>query len=91
MADETLPPYIDTKTVAVAGTPEAITTRTLHVSSIAIKPLLTNTGTLFVVDLTDETKQFPVSTDGIVLPINDPSRIKIDVSVNGEGAAWVAV
>ncbi len=92
MAAEVGQIFVDSKTVAVAGTPEALTTRDLGVrTSVFILPKPGNGGNLLVVDDTTATKTFIVPTSGITLPIGNPSLIQIDVSVGGEGCDWIAV
>ena len=92
MAAEVGQVFVDSKTVAVVGTPEALTTRDLGVrTSVFILPKSGNGGNLLLVDDTTATKTFIVPTSGITLPIGNPALIKIDVSVNGEGCDWIAV
>lgn len=85
------PPFVDSKTVASAGTPEALTTRDLECSSVYIQPLAGNTNPVFLVDRETTTKTLVIGSAGITLPVNDPSLILIDVTTNGEGVEWVAV
>ena len=92
MAAEVGQVFVDSQTVAAAGTPEALTTRDLGVrTSVFILPKTANTGNLLLVDDTTTSKTFIVPTSGITLPIGNPSLIQIDVSVNGEGCDWIAV
>ncbi len=92
MAAEVGQVFIDSKTVAATGTPEALTDRDLGVrNSVFILPKPGNGGDLLLVDDTTATKTFIVPTSGITLPISNPSLIQIDVSVNGEGCDWIAV
>ena len=91
MAAETNPPFVDTKVVAAAGTPEQLTTREVEVDSLYIQPTDGNTGKLWLVDTTTKTKKILIGAAGITLPVTDPRKIFIDVQTNGEGATWVAV
>ena len=91
MTVETKAPFVDTKTVAAAGTPEQLTTREVNVDSIFIKPIEGQSGELFLVDSTTMTKKITIGTAGITLPTPDPRIIFIDVETNGQGAEWVAV
>ena len=93
MAAEVGQIFVDSKTVAAAGTPEALTDRDLGVrTSVFILPKSGNGGDLLLVDdTTPATKTFIVPTSGITLPIGNPALIQIDVSVGGEGCDWIAV
>jgi len=95
MAVETTPIAVDSKTVAVAGTPEALTTREINCSSVQIRAKAANGGVVYVVDNTTDAKKYPAdglaAGESITLPINDPRAIEIDVSVNTEGVDWIAV
>ena len=92
MAAEVGQVFVDSKTVAVAGTPEFLTIRDLGVrTSVFILPKSGNGGDLLLVDDTTPGTTFIVPTSGITLPIGNPALIQIDVSVNGEGCDWIAV
>lgn len=91
MALEQGPVYVDSKTVTVAGTPEALTTREIQCASVFILPKSGNTGNAELVDTLTTTKQITIPTAGITVPIGNPALIKIDVTVSGEGVDWVAV
>ncbi len=92
MAAEVGQVFVDSKTVASAGTPEALTTRDLGVrTSVFILPKVGNGGNLLLVDDTTASQTFIVPTSGITLPIGNPALIQIDVSVGGEGCDWIAV
>lgn len=79
-----------TKTVAAAGTPEALGTGTCH--EVFIFPLRTNTGVVYWgTEATNDTQNgtLPVvitAPDGKVL---DLANIFIDVTVNGEGVRFI--
>ena len=91
MALEVALPFVDSKTVAATGTPEALTTREVNCSSVFIQPLVDNTNPVFIVDKADDSKTLEVGSAGITLPITDPRLIFIDVTTNDEGVEWVAV
>lgn len=91
MALETGKVYVDSKTVATAGTPEALTTREIRCGSVFILPKSANTGDVELCDNITTSQQLVIPASGITLPINDPASILIDVTVNGEGVDWVAV
>ena len=92
MAAEVGQVFVDSKTVTVAGTPEALTARDLGIrTSVFILPKSGNGGDLLLVDDTTASKTFIVPTSGITLPIGNPALIQIDVSVGGEGCDWIAV
>ena len=88
---EAIPIAVDSKTVAAAGTAEALTTRDISCSALFLLPKAANTGDVFIVDLTTESQTLIIPTAGLALPISNPSLVKIDVSVNEEGLDWVAV
>lgn len=90
MANEVGPVHIDSKTVTVAGTPEALTTREVLCSSVFLLPLSTNTDTVYVVDSETDAKTFPIPSGGVAVPINNPALIEIDAEVSGEGVTWMA-
>lgn len=91
MAQETAPPYVDSKTVSVAATPEVLTARDIKCQSVFLLPLDTNTGDVYVVDTADTTKKMRIPAGGLSLPIGDPANISIDVDTSGEGVEWAAV
>lgn len=91
MALEQKPPFVDTKVVAAAATPEALTDRELEVDSVYIQEAVGNTGDLFLCDSGDNSKRILIGSAGITIPITDPRNITIAVETNGEGATWVAV
>lgn len=90
-----MPVYVDSKTVAAAGTPEVLTTRDIQCVSVLIRAKDSNTGVVYVVDSVTNTKKFPAAGllpgESVTLPLTDPANVSIDVSVNGEGVDWVAV
>ncbi len=91
MANEVINVAVDTKDVAAAGTPEALTTREIQGTSVFIIPKAANTGAMFIADDTTDSKLVTIPTGGITLPILDPRLITIDSAVNGEGVEWMCV
>lgn len=85
------PPIVDTKNVSIAGVPEALTTRDVRVDSVAILPKTANAGVVSIVDFNDETIKWPIPAAGVVVPINDPRRITLDVDNNGDGVDWLGI
>lgn len=89
---ETHPPFVDSKTVTTAGTPEALTTREVRCDSVNIKANGSNTGNVLVCDSEDTAKTYPLDAgESITIPTSDPRTIFIDVSVSGESCFWIAV
>ncbi|KKN77081.1 hypothetical protein LCGC14_0364200 [marine sediment metagenome] len=88
---EAIPIAVGTKTVAVTGTAEELTTRDINCTSVFLLPLTTNTDVVQLVDLTTESQKITIPSTGLTIPISNPALIKIDVAVNGEGLDWVAV
>ncbi|KKN71173.1 hypothetical protein LCGC14_0423360 [marine sediment metagenome] len=94
MAKEGIAVAVGAKTVAAAGTPEALTTREIECSAVVIAAETTNTGVIYIVDETTDGNNFP--TDGlaagetITLPVTDPRKIRIDASVSTDGVSWLA-
>lgn len=86
---------VDIKSVAVAGTPEFLTTRDVLCSTVIIYADDDNTGVVYVVDPITPTKKFP--PDGlragrwIIVPCTNPRTLRIDVSVSGEQVGWYAI
>lgn len=91
MALEVGPYYVDTKTVTASGTPEALTTREITCTSVFIRGLKANTGDLLLSDVATPASTSRIPSGGITLPVEDPRKINIDVSVSGEGAEWIAL
>ncbi len=85
------PVYADTKTITTAGTPEALTTRSIACTSVFIRGLATNTGVAKIVDSATDAKTTDIPAGGLSLPVSNPALIEIDVAVNGEGVEWVAI
>jgi len=87
--------YVDAKTITTAGTPEALTDRTIVCSAVTIRAKSDNTGVVYICDDSDNTKLFPASgldaRESITLPIQNPAAVTIDVSVSGDGVDWIAV
>ncbi len=82
---------VDQKLVAVALTPEALTARDVQGTSIFVRPIAGQSGTVSVADSNDTSKLIPIPSGGITLPIGDPRLVFIDVSVSGEGADWMCI
>ena len=86
------PILVGSKTVASAGTAEALTDRTILCSAVVIKAKVGNSNPVFVVDTATESKKFPMTAgDSITIPVNNPALISIDVTTNAEGVDWIAV
>ena len=85
------PVFVDSKTIAVAGTAEALTTRDIHCSSVHIRPIPGNTTPVFIVDTATESQKYVLPDTGVTVPINNPALIIIDADTNGEGVDWMAV
>ncbi len=88
---ETQPPYVDSTDIPTAGTPVALTTRALHVKSVALTPASGNTGTVYVVDNATPANRWPIPVEGVVLPVNDMRVIQVDADNNGDDVEWIAV
>ena len=95
MADRAGPITADSKTVTAAGTPEFLTTDSVPCSAVIVRAKDANTGVVYIVDSGDNTKKYPgaglPAGETITLPIGNPAKIKIDVSVSAEGVDWLAV
>ena len=78
------------KTVASAGTAEALAASTTCVS-ITMKALLTNTGSVYVGDSSvDSSNGFILAAgDALALDISDLATIYLDADVNGEGVSFI--
>lgn len=83
--------YSGQKTVATAGTAEALAASTT-VKSVVIKALYSNTGTVYVGDssVSSTTGIELAAGDSVALEIDDLSKIYLDVSVSGEGVSYIA-
>lgn len=76
------------KTVTTAGTRVQLTT--VKTKDVLIKGLSTNTGLIYVGDITvASTKGYVLSKNEEVLLPLDASKIYIDSSVNGEGVSFL--
>ena len=87
---------VDSKTVTTAGTPEALTTRDIGgCVTVILRGDENNTGVYFIVDDENDALKFPeeglAATKSIIVPISDPRRIRVDVSVSGEEVNWMAI
>jgi hypothetical protein len=80
-----------TKTVASAGTAEQISSTTVPIQSVVIKAESDNTGIVYVGDSSVDSGDFPLSAgDAITLNVDDLTKVYLDVSVNGDGAHYIA-
>lgn len=84
-----------TKTVASANTPEAIMATPTPCRCVWIGPLCnadgvgTNTKPVFMGDSTNQNMpMLPNSVSGVVLSIDDASKVYVKVGANGEGVAF---
>jgi hypothetical protein len=84
------------KTVAAAGTAEALGSALIH-GPLMVKALLANTGYVFV---GNDGAGDVASTNGLQLAAGDVavfdhisslSALMVDVAVNGEGVSWIAL
>ena len=91
---EAVPYAVGSKTVAMAGTPEALTNRDIRCGAVVIVAKATNTGVVYIVDPATGDR-FP--SDGLApgerveVRVHDPRVVRVDVSVSGEGVDWMAV
>ena len=84
--------YFGRKTIATAGTEEAIaTTQALAAGIIYIKALPTNTGYVYVgKDPVTSSTGYPLlAGEEIVILTDNLLDVFVDVSVNGEGVAYL--
>jgi hypothetical protein len=84
-----------TKTVALAGTPQALVATSTPCRSVWIGPLCntdgvgTNTKPVFLGNSVNQNiPLLPSSISGVVLSIDDANKIFVKVGVNGEGVAY---
>lgn len=84
-----------TKTVAAAGTPEALVTASTPCQCVWVGPpcdadgLATNTKPAFIGDQHNQNMPLlPNSIAGVVIAIDDASKLFVKVGVNGEGVAY---
>lgn len=83
---------VDSKTVTVAGTPEALTTDEIECTSVYLIAKGTNTGAnVYIVDPVTDAKTIPVPAGGITVVITDPRRIRVDVDTSGDIVLWLAM
>lgn len=83
-----------TKAVTTAGTAERMTASTLKVGSVLIFPLRTNTGRVYIGTLSGALAQHITVPLVISAPAGkylDLTDYYIDVTVNGEGVAYLAL
>ncbi len=85
------PVTVDTKTVAVAGVPEALTGDDVTCTQVFIIANEDNSGVnVYIVDSNDSTKKVVVPAVGITLPVSNPKRIQVDVDVSTDKLDWGA-
>ncbi len=91
MANEVGQQFVGSKTITLAGTPEALTTREISCSSVWIKPKSANTGDIYFTDNTTPSQTIIIPEEGLTMPFQNPAKITIDASVTAEGVDWLAV
>lgn len=91
------PPYVMIQKIGTPGTSEALTAENFKMSSVFFKPegvaaFSAATGAVYIIDgliaaggVIADANRFPVPTDGITLPVEDPTKITIDAAVANEG------
>jgi hypothetical protein len=85
------------KTVAAAGTAEALSASNKVQCALAIKGLTANTGLVYIGNdgsgAVSSSTGFPLAAgDTIILEyVDDLASIWVDSAVNGEGVAWIAL
>lgn len=79
------------KTVASAGTAEALAASTQVESGIRIKALSDNAGDVYVGDAAvDSSSGFPLSVgEEVFIEVDDLAKIYIDAANNGDGVAYI--
>ncbi len=79
------------KTVATAGTAEALTT-SISCHKVYVKALGTNTNPVFIGNASvDSSNGYPLDADEYVeIFIDDAAKIFVDVTTNGEGVKFIA-
>ena len=80
------------KTVAAAGTAEAVVSSETDYNMVQINALPTNTGNVYIGDssVSSSTGYVLDAGDTIILPIKDLSTIYVDADTAGEGISWIA-
>jgi len=80
------------KTVAVAGTAEALGTQAVN-GTVAIKALTTNTGLVYLGDAATagSTAGYPLLAGDVVIMtfVSTLGAVSVNSAVNGEGVAWL--
>jgi hypothetical protein len=84
--------YTGKKTVAAAGTAEALGESQTLTVGVTIKAEADNTGTVYVGDEdVDSASGFQLAKgESIFIPINDLAAVYLDVSVSGDGVTYLA-
>ncbi len=86
------PYFVDTGVIATPGTPQALTARIIHCSSVNIKGTDDNTGNIEIADPVTGSKLRVLSGgQDMTLPITDPRLIKVDGDNGTDTYEWVAV
>lgn len=92
MATRNGPITVDTKTVTLAATPEALTADDISCTSVYVIAATTNVGAnIYVTDNTDTSKKIRVPTGGLTLPMGKPKLITVAVDTDGDKVDWMAV
>ena len=93
MAAEGIAIAVDTKdvTATLGSASEALTTRDIECSSVALFPASGNTGNVAIVDNGDPSKTHIIPVEGRVVPISNPASIQVAASVSGDDIDWFAV
>ena len=86
---------VNSKTVAAAITPEALTATSTPCSAVIVYAKAANTGVVYIVDTVTVAQKFPVDglkpREWLTIPVSNVAAVKVAVSVNGEGVDWLAV
>lgn len=81
------------KTVTAAGTAEKLSATSVPCSQVTIKSLSTNSGIVYVgnADVSSTTGyELAAANSEVTIPIDDASKVYVDVASNGEGVSWIA-
>ena len=83
--------YHGQKTVATAGTEEALASSQALVSGVHIKALAANTGSVYVGanPVASSTGYVLAAGESVFLEIANLATVYVDVSVNGEGVSYI--
>lgn len=78
-----------TKTVTSSGTPEALVGSSTPCRGALVKALFTNTGVVYIGSASSQ--NFPLEPgESVSIPIDDLASLKVRVTTNGEGVAYLA-